>query len=111
MTFKRPEDFSASEFLVRNLLPDLAGKEGLITLIIQGRSEALDELGFALVLRHHLKERTANQATFLFDEKSIDLYVPYFLLTYGKYIQIIEPQSLKERLVSIACELMEYYQL
>ncbi|WP_312650165.1 helix-turn-helix transcriptional regulator [Aminipila sp.] len=109
--FKRPEAFSARKFFMKNLLPNLVGKEGLISLIIGGRSEALDELCMHWFLGHHLKERTSNQAIFLFEEKSIQLYVPYFLLSYGKSIQIIEPQSLKERLVAIASELMEYYQL
>ena len=109
--FKRPEAFSTREFFMKNLLPDLVGKEGLISLIIEGRSEALDELCMHWFLGHHLKERTSNQAIFLFEEKSIHIYVPYFLLSYGKSIQIIEPQSLKERLVAIASELMEYYQL
>ncbi|MGL6218577.1 MAG: NAD(P)H-binding protein [Lacrimispora sphenoides] len=44
-------------------------------------------------------------------KKLIHIYVPYFLLSYGKSIQIIEPQSLKEKLVAVASELMEYYQL
>lgn len=109
--FKRPEAFSTREFFMKNLLPDLVGKEGLISLIIEGRSEALNELCMHWFLGHHLKERTSNQAIFLLEEKSIHIYVPYFLLSYGKSIQIIEPQSLKERLVAIASELMEYYQL
>ena len=109
--FKRPEAFSAREFFMKNLLPDLVGKEGLISLIIEGRSETLNELCMHWFLGHHLKERTSNQAIFLFEEKSIHIYVPYFLLPYGKSIQIIEPQSLKERLVAIASELMKYYQL
>lgn len=109
--FKRPEAFSTREFFMKNLLPDLVGKEGLISLIIEGRSEALNELCMHWFLGHHLKERTSNQAIFLFEETSIHIYVPYFLLSYGKSIQIIEPQSLKERLVAIASELMEYYQL
>jgi predicted DNA-binding transcriptional regulator YafY len=109
--FKRPEAISTREFFMKNLLPDLVGKEGLISLIIEGRSEALDELCMHWFLGHHLKERTSNQAIFLFEEKSIHIYVPYFLLSYGKSIQIIEPQSMKKRLVAIASELMEYYQL
>lgn len=109
--FKRPEAFSAREFFMKNLLPDLVGKDGLISLIIEGRSEALDELCLHWFLGHHLKERASNQAIFLFEEKSFHIYVPYFLLPYGKSIQIIEPQSLKERLVAIASELMEYYKL
>jgi predicted DNA-binding transcriptional regulator YafY len=37
--------------------------------------------------------------------------VPYFLLSYGRAIEIIEPESLKKRLADIASELMEYYQI
>ena len=58
-----------------------------------------------------LKERTSNQAIFLLEEKSIHTYVPYVLLSYRKSIQVIEPQSLKGKLVAVATELMEYYQL
>ncbi|MNI45782.1 hypothetical protein D3C73_1002220 [compost metagenome] len=109
--FKRSEAFSAREFFMQNLLPDLVGKDGLISLIIGGRSEALDDLCLHWFLGHHLKERTSNQAIFLLEEKSIHIYVPYFLLSYGKSIQVIEPQSLKEKLVAVASELLEYYQL
>lgn len=109
--FKRPEAFSAREFFMQNLLPDLVGKDGLTSLIIGGRSEALDDLCLHWFLGHHLKERTSNQAIFLLEEKSIHIYIPYLLLSYGKSIQIIEPQSLKEELVAVASELMEYYQL
>ena len=109
--FKRPEAFSARKFFMKNLLPDLVGRDGLITLIIGGRSEALDDLCMHWFLGHYLKERTSNQAVFLLDEKSIHIHIPHLLLSYGKSIQIIEPQSLKEELVAVASELMEYYQL
>ena len=41
MIFKRPDAFSSLEFLMKNLLPDLVGKEGLVSLKIEGRPEAL----------------------------------------------------------------------
>lgn len=110
LIFKRPEAFSSREFFMKNLLPDLMGKEGLISLRIEGRPEALDELNMHWFLGHHLQERTSNQAVFLFEEKSIHNAVPYFLLSYGKSIRILEPQSVKDRLAAIASELMEYYQ-
>ncbi|NOU93108.1 WYL domain-containing protein [Paenibacillus sp. LMG 31456] len=109
--FKRSEAFSAREFFMQNLLPDLVGKEGLIPLIIGGRSEALDDLCLHWFLGHHLKERTTNHAIFLLEEKSIHTYIPYFLLSYGKSIQVIEPQCLKDKLVAVVSELMEYYQI
>ncbi len=109
--FKRPEAFSAREFFLQNLLPDPESKDGMISIIINGRAEALDDLCIHWFLGHHLKERTSNQATFLLDERAVHAYVPNFLLPYGKAIQVIEPQSLKKKLVSVTAELMEYYQL
>lgn len=109
LTFKRPEAFSTREFFIKNLMPDSVGKKGLISLIVEGRAETLDDLCMHWYLGHHLKERASNQAIFLLEEDAIHVYVPYFLLSYGKSIQIIEPQSLKERLVGIASDLAEYY--
>lgn len=109
--FTRPEAFAARDYFLKRLLPDTAGKENLISLIIKGRTEALDELCMHWFLGHHLKERTSNQAVFLFEEEAMHNDVPYFLLSYGKSIQIIEPQSVKERLAAVVSELMEYYQL
>jgi len=111
MVFKRPEAFSAREFFLQNLLPNLVGKEGVISLIISGRPEALDDLCIHWFLGHHLKERTLNQATFLLDERTIYSYVPFYLLSYGRAIQVIEPQILKKRLVEVTSELMRHYQI
>ncbi|ERI91029.1 HTH domain protein [Clostridiales bacterium oral taxon 876 str. F0540] len=111
MMFKRPEAFSARKYFLQNLLPNPENKDKLVSLIISGRSEALDDLCIHWFLGHHLKERTSNQAVFLLDEIALHAYVPHFLLSYGKAIQVIEPQILKIKLVSVASELMEYYQL
>lgn len=111
MIFKRPELFSAKEYFLQNLLPDLDSENSLIPLIIKGRAEALDDLCIHWFLGHHLKERTSNQAVFLVDEKAIHAHVPNILLSYGKAIQVIEPGSVKQKLVSIASELMEYHQV
>ncbi len=111
MMFKRPDAFSLRDSFLQNLLPDPESKDGMISLIISGRSEVLDDLCVHWFLSHYLKDRTSNQAVFLLDETIIHEFVPNFLLSYGKAIKIIEPQSLKNKLVSVAAELMEYYQL
>ncbi|MDF2986160.1 MAG: putative transcriptional regulator [Eubacterium sp.] len=108
--FKRPEAFSARKFFLQNLLPDPVSEEDAIPLIISGRSEALDDLCIHWFFGHHLKERSLNQAIFLLDERTLHADVPHYLLSYGKAIQVIEPESLKKKLVSIASELMGYYQ-
>ncbi|RCX23321.1 hypothetical protein DFP94_101918 [Fontibacillus phaseoli] len=64
-----------------------------------------------LVLEHHLQEQTSTQAIFLLEEESLYTHVPYIILPYGKSIQVIEPQNLKNKLAAVASELMEYYQV
>lgn len=110
MVFKRPEAFSAGEFFMQNLLADPKSKDSMVTFIVGGRAEALDDLCIHWFLGHYLKERISNQAVFLLDENVIYKYVPYFLLPYGKAIQVVEPKSLKKRLTAVAEELLEYYQ-
>lgn len=109
--FQRPEAFAAREFFMKNLLPDMAGKTGLITLIIEGRAEALDDLCLHWFLGHYLKERTSNQAVFWLEENIIYSYVPYFLLSYGKSIHVTEPRSFRNKMAAVTSELMEYYQI
>lgn len=99
------------EYFLQNLLPCPESNDGMVLIIIGGREEALDDLCIHWFLGHHLKERTSNQATFLLDKRAVHEYVPNFLLPYGKAIQVIEPQSLKKKLVSVVSELMEYYKL
>lgn len=111
LTFKRPETFSAKDYFLQSILSDDTSKSGMISLIIRGRAEALDDLCIHWYLGHCLKERSLNQAVFLMDEQSMHTHLPNFLLPYGKSIQVIEPQSLKEKLASAASELMKYYQM
>lgn len=109
--FARPKDFSVKEFFLRSLMPDMNNNAAIISLVITGRAEALDDLCNHWFMSYHMKERTLNQAVFLIDSNAIHEYVAYFLLPYGKAIQVIEPKSCKEKLYEIALELMEYYQV
>ncbi|WP_438448082.1 helix-turn-helix transcriptional regulator [Gorillibacterium sp. sgz5001074] len=109
-SFKRPHEFSARTFFMKNLLPERVDKSGFISLIIGGRAEALDDLCMHWYLEHHLQERTPTQAIFLLEEEALYKHIPYIILPYGKSLQVIEPQNLKNKLVAVASELMEYYQ-
>lgn len=110
MTFRRPEDFSARGFFMKNLLPGWEGKEGLASLIIEGRTEALDDLCQNWFLSNYLKERSPNRAVFIIEEATMLEYVPLFILSYGKSISVIEPRNMKLRLLELTSELMKYYQ-
>ncbi|REK74815.1 helix-turn-helix transcriptional regulator [Paenibacillus paeoniae] len=109
-SFRRPNEFSARTFFMKNLLPEVLGKSGLVSVIISGREEALDDLCMHWFLEHHLQERTSTQANFLLEEEIMYAHMPYMILSYGKSIKVIEPQSLKDKLVAVASEIMEYYQ-
>ncbi|MBU3075881.1 helix-turn-helix transcriptional regulator [Clostridium estertheticum] len=108
-SFKRPEAFSAREFFTESLLPNIESKVGLCTLVIEGKSEALNDLSAHWFLGYHLIKRTECKAIFLMDEYSIHTYVPHILLPYGKAIKVLEPNSFKAVMVSILKDLMDYY--
>ncbi|MDP5276573.1 helix-turn-helix transcriptional regulator [Chengkuizengella axinellae] len=109
--FIRPENFSAREFFMKDLLPTIENKEEVISLVINGNTTTLGDICQHWFLGHYLKERTLNQAVFLFEEDILHTYVPYLLLPYGKSIQVIEPISLKKRLIEVLSELIEFHQL
>ncbi|HEY2492932.1 MAG TPA: YafY family protein [Paenibacillus sp.] len=111
ITFNRPKFFSASEFFMKNLLPEVEDKQGLIPLVVSGKTSALDNLCQHWFLGHHFKERTSKKVIFLLEEEAIHTYVPYLLLPYGKSIQVIEPISLKQKLIEVLYELINYYQV
>lgn len=110
-TFVRPMNFSAKEFFLRSLIPDMDKSADILPLVVTGRAEALDDLCNHWFMSCHLKERALNQAVFLIESKVLHEHVAPFLLPYGKSIQVIEPKSCKEKLHTIALELMEYYKL
>ncbi|WP_313804298.1 YafY family protein [Cytobacillus sp.] len=109
-TFKQPENFSARDFFMENLLPTIEGKEGIIPLVINGDPWALDDICHHWFLGHYLQERTSNQVRFLLEKDMILTYVPHLLLPYGKSIQIIEPANLKQKLIEVLSEFIKFHQ-
>ncbi|MCR3761780.1 WYL domain-containing protein [Clostridium felsineum] len=107
--FKRPEAFSAREFFIKNLLSNVESEVGICTLVIEGKSEALNDLCSHWFLGYHMIERTECRANFLMDEKSIHTYVPHILLQYGKAIKVLKPDSFKDAMVAILKDLMSHY--
>ncbi|MEI5908609.1 YafY family protein [Bacillus spongiae] len=110
-TFSRPANFSARDFFMKNLLPTIEDKERITSLVINGNPKALGDICQHWFLGHYLQERTPNQAVFLLEENLIHAYVPHLLLPYGKSIQIIEPVSLKKKLVEVLSELIKFHQV
>jgi predicted DNA-binding transcriptional regulator YafY len=108
-TFERPLNFSARSFFLDGLLPNSNDQAQLISVRIQGKVHALDELCQHWLFGHALIDRTKNLAGFKLDKHSIQTFVPYFLLPYGKSITILEPTFLKEKLIEVASELVNHY--
>ena len=109
--FIRPEDFSAHDFFTKNLLPTMEGKEGIVSLVIEGDKNVLADICQHWFLGHYLQEWTSNQAVFLLETDVIHTYVPYLLLPYNKSIKVIEPISLKKRLVEVLSELINFHKV
>ncbi|MGF2614481.1 YafY family transcriptional regulator [Rossellomorea vietnamensis] len=109
--FNRPENFSARDFFTKNLLPTIEDKEGIISLVIHGDKSVLADICQHWFLGHYLQEQTSTQAVFLLDKDVIHTYVPYLLLPFNKSIKVIEPVSLKKRLIEVLSELIEFHQV
>ncbi|MBU8696920.1 helix-turn-helix transcriptional regulator [Bacillus pumilus] len=108
--FNRPENFSARDFFIKNLLPTIEDKEEIISLVIHGDQSVLDDICQHWFLGHYLQERASNQAVFLLEKDMLLTYVPYLLLPYNKSIKVIEPISLKKKLIEVLTELIKFYQ-
>ncbi|MFE5323722.1 helix-turn-helix transcriptional regulator [Paenibacillus sp. NPDC056579] len=108
--FERPVDFSARQFFLNTLLPDMDNPETMLSIRVEGYEQAINDLCLHWLLGHVLVERTATTAHFQLDERSIVSYLPYTLLSYGKSIRIIEPAMLKERMVAISSALVQHYE-
>src|SRR5699024_7752266 len=99
--FNQPENFSGHDFFMKNLLPAIEDKEEIISLVINGDKSVLADICQHWFLGHYLQERTLNQAVFFLEKDVMHTYVPYLLLPYNKSIKVIEPISLKKRLVEV----------
>lgn len=108
--FERPANFSARSFFLNGLLPDLEKPEQLIFIHIEGHKHAIDDLCQHWLFGHALTSRSEDHVYFKIDKQSINTYVPYYLLPYGRAINILEPKFLKERMVTITSEIIKHYQ-
>lgn len=108
--FGQPENFSASAFFMKNLLPTIEDKEEISTLIIKGDNRVLEDICQHWFLGHYLQERHSDQAVFLLEKDILHTYIPHMLLPYGKSIQVIEPLSLKRRFVEVLSELIKFHE-
>ncbi|WP_347723097.1 helix-turn-helix transcriptional regulator [Lysinibacillus capsici] len=108
--FQRPQSFSASDFFMKSLFPQAQHKQNLVPFIICGKTSAVDAISQHWFLKYHLQERTNKNAIFLVDEEALHTYVPYLLFPYGKSIQVVEPISLKQKIIDVLYELIHFYE-
>lgn len=109
--FERPAAFSPRDFLLRSLLPDSLEAETLVIVRLQGHEHALNELCKHWLFGHALIERRRpGEALFKLGELSLKTYVPYFLLPYGRSLEILEPQMLIDRMAEVSLEMYKYYE-
>lgn len=109
-SFERPQDFSARTFFLKNLLPDPENKEKLIPIRIQGKQPAINDLAGHWLFGHMIIERTEHMICFVLEKDMAVHYAPSILLSYGKSVQVLEPQLLKEKMVHVTSELLAHYQ-
>ncbi|MBP1999103.1 putative DNA-binding transcriptional regulator YafY [Paenibacillus shirakamiensis] len=90
-------------------MPGVQSDDTLITVIISGQNQALDELCRHWLFSYALQERDVERAVFRIQKKAIHTYVPYFLLPYGRAIAVVEPDILRKRMIEVLEEMMGHY--
>lgn len=108
-TFAHPESFSASRFFMNSLLPGSKEEPHLINVRITGQEQALNELGRHWLFSHTLVKSENGEILFRLTEESIQTFAPYFLLSYGRAIRILEPESLQRRMVEVLTGMLHHY--
>ncbi|QTD41893.1 YafY family protein [Sporosarcina sp. Te-1] len=107
--FNEPEHFSARDFFMKNLLPNLS-EERVESVLIQGEPKVLDDLCRHWFLSHYVQARDANQAFFLLEQEMINTFVPYLLLPYGTSIRVLAPSSLQKSVIDVLNKLLHFHQ-
>jgi predicted DNA-binding transcriptional regulator YafY len=109
--FNQLEEFSARDFFIKGLFPTTENKKEIISLVINGDRSVLADICQHWFLGHYLQERTSTKAVFLLEKDMLHTYVPYLLLPYNKSIRVIEPISLKKKLIEVLSELITFHQV
>ncbi|RUT36486.1 YafY family transcriptional regulator [Paenibacillus zeisoli] len=110
LNFAPPESFSASQFFMSSLLPGSEEESALIDVRISGQEGALNELSRHWLFSHTLVSSENGEILFRLTEESIQTFAPYFLLSYGRAIRILEPASLQQRMVEVLTDMLEHYE-
>jgi predicted DNA-binding transcriptional regulator YafY len=108
--FERPSTFSAKDFLLGNLLPNSLNSKNLVEVRIQGHERVLNELCQHWLFGHALINRDTKEALFRLGLPSLQTYVPYFLLSYGKSLVIHEPDILIEKMAEVSAGIATHYE-
>jgi predicted DNA-binding transcriptional regulator YafY len=116
-TFEMPEHFSVHDYMSRiheyqDQNPKTKAKEPtLVTVRLQGRTEVLDAICNQWFLQPFLvTRRTDNEAEFRMHPDWMLQYMPYVLLSFGRGINVLEPQQLRTILSETARDLAAYYE-
>ncbi len=108
--FDCPNDFLASDSFLKNLLPTIKDEKEIVSLVIIGDTSTINDICQHWFLGNYLHEKSADQAVFLLEKDITHTYVPHLLLPYAKSIQIIEPASLKKKIIEVLLELLKVHQ-
>ncbi|CAG7647636.1 helix-turn-helix transcriptional regulator [Paenibacillus allorhizosphaerae] len=107
--FERPSSFSASEYFLKHLIPEPEGQEDLVSVWLEGSPRSIGDVCRHWLLGHTVVERSEHRVNLRLDAKSTLAFVPYFLLSYGKSLRVLEPSSLIEQTAELAADLYDYY--
>jgi predicted DNA-binding transcriptional regulator YafY len=107
-TFVRPEDFSVESFFLRRRTAD--GEGGALSVVVlTGDEAAIHSLVNHWLLGSCIVSQTEEKVQLLIEQTILEKFLPRFLLSFGQSLQILGPDSLRARMVTLTEELCQYY--
>ncbi|TMV45896.1 YafY family transcriptional regulator [Paenibacillus mesophilus] len=109
-TFVRPESFSLREFMEHRFefWQDNAEKPDQ-TVKLQGEPHSIASLCDNWYMRDRVVSHSQTEVTLLLDKTSLEGFVPRYVLSFGKTLQVVEPIELRRRVAEMARELAEFH--
>lgn len=109
--FVRPDSFSAKAYLANYMTASEQHADHKVQVTLKASDEMLNAICSQWYLKHSAKiERSEGEASLLLAEDAMMAYMPHMLLSFGKGIEVVQPQSLKEALVTLAKELAQHHE-
>lgn len=99
-----------SNFFVSHQVTTSTDASNLRRVLLLGDNDAIYDLAKHWFTGSRLVRHSSNEALFLMEEEALVSFVPHILLPFGRSVRVVEPASLKRRMLELVSQLVSFYE-